>query len=104
MKKIRVKYCGGCNPRYDRKAVTEAIRLACPQAEVIERHEDGPVDFVTVICGCPAACASHEELQGRHGKVVISSHEERDMVLAAVKGLCGRPETAGGGCEGGRNV
>lgn len=86
--KIRVKYCGGCNPRYDRKAITEEIRNACPQAEVIERHVDDPVDFVTVICGCPATCASHEDLQGKHGKIVISSEEESGKIVEALKGLC----------------
>ncbi|CAK7005555.1 MAG: hypothetical protein DELT_00219 [Desulfovibrio sp.] len=87
-KKIRVKYCGGCNPRFDRKAVAAEIRAACPEAEVIESHVDGPVDLVTVICGCPATCASHDDLQGEHGKIVISSEEESEKVLEAVKDLC----------------
>jgi 4-hydroxybutyrate CoA-transferase len=86
--KIRVKYCGGCNPRYDRKAVTEEIRNACPQAEVIERHVDEPVDFVAVICGCSATCAAHEDLHGTRGKVVISSEDESGKIYEAVKVPC----------------
>lgn len=88
MMKIRVKYCGGCNPRFDRKAVAEALRAACREAEVIERHAEEPMDFVTVICGCPAACASHADLAGRRGKIVVSSKEESEKMLATVKGLC----------------
>lgn len=86
--KIRVKYCGGCNPRFDRKAITEDIRIVFPQAEVVERHAEAPVDLVTVICGCPASCASHEDLHGEYGKIVISSEEEKDKIVEAVKGLC----------------
>ena len=82
--KVRVKYCGGCNPRYDRRAVTERLRAAFPEDEFIEMGDDeGPFDHVIVICGCPAACASHENLHGAHGKTVVSSEEE----CAALEGI-----------------
>lgn len=74
--KIRVKYCGGCNPRYDRKAVTERLRTEFPEDEFIEMGDEGPYDRVVVICGCPSACASHEDLHGLYGKKVMSSDEE----------------------------
>lgn len=76
-KAIRIKYCGGCNPRYDRKAVTEKLRAAFPETEFVEIGDDGrEFDHVIVLCGCPAACASHEELCGTHGKTVVDSAEE----------------------------
>ena len=85
---IRVKYCGGCNPRYDRRAVTEKLRAAFPQAEFVEMGDDeGEFDHVIVLCGCPAACAAHEGLVGRHGKTVVDSagqSEELEDVLRAI--------------------
>ena len=75
--KIRVKYCGGCNPRYDRKAVTERLRAAFPEDTFVEGGDDeGPFDHVIVLCGCSAVCASHEDLHGTHGKTVTGSEEE----------------------------
>jgi hypothetical protein len=74
--KIRVKYCGGCNPRYDRKAVVERLKTAFPDTEFVEADGDGPFEHVAVLCGCSAECASHGDLQGKHGKTVASSEEE----------------------------
>ena len=72
-----MKYCGGCNPRYDRKAVVERLKTAFPDTEFVETgDDDGPFDHVIVLCGCSATCASHEDLQGKHGKTVTSSEEE----------------------------
>ena len=76
--KVRVKYCGGCNPRFDRRAVTKRLQSEFLQIEFVETGDgEGPFDYVAVICGCPAECASHEDLSGLHGKTVISSAEER---------------------------
>ena len=77
--KVRVKYCGGCNPRFDRKEVMERLKASFPKAEFVESGDDeGPFDRVVVLCGCSASCASHEDLCGMHGKVVVSSAEESE--------------------------
>lgn len=63
--RIGVKYCGGCNPRYDRVALVERIRR--------ERQEDtfeGAIpgvcyDQLLVVCGCSAQCADLTGLGGR---------------------------------------
>ncbi len=86
--KVRVKYCGGCNPRFDRKAVTERLKAGFPRTEFVEMgDDDGPFDHVVVICGCPAECTSHENVCGLHGKTVVSSleeSEELEKILQAV--------------------
>lgn len=74
--RVRIKYCGGCNPRYDRKAVVERLRAEFPEDEFIEMGDEGPFDRVIVICGCSATCASHEDLYGLRGKTVLSTDEE----------------------------
>ena len=85
--KVRVKYCGGCNPRYDRRAVAKSLAKTLPEAEFLETHMDGPVDFVAVLCGCPSACAAHEDLQGRCGKIVASSEEEAANLEKALEAM-----------------
>jgi hypothetical protein len=84
-KRIRIKYCGGCNPRYDRTALAARLRAAFPEADIAETSSDGPDYFVAVICGCPAACASHEDLHGLAGKVVIASGQEYEKLVAAIR-------------------
>lgn len=82
---VRIKYCGGCNPRYDRKAVAEKLRAAFPESRFVEMGDEGPFDRVIVLCGCSASCASHEDLQGKYGKIVTASAEECETLEIALK-------------------
>ena len=54
--KVALKFCGGCNPDYDRSAHWEAIRQAAGEAVAWRRLEDDDYQAVLLICGCPAAC------------------------------------------------
>jgi hypothetical protein len=65
-----VKFCGGCNPRYERGNALEEIR----------RHFKGRIDFryaeegvrydlLLVIGGCPSCCASHCQYEAEHDTV-----------------------------------
>lgn len=86
--KVRVKYCGGCNPRYERRAVTERLKAAFPQAGFVETGDDeGPFDHVAVICGCSAACAMHGDLHGTYGKTVVSSAGESEGLENALRSI-----------------
>ena len=59
---IGVKFCGGCNPRYDRGALLQKIRDARPDW-AIDIAEPGTVyKSLLVICGCTSACADISEL------------------------------------------
>ncbi|MDD2483774.1 MAG: hypothetical protein PHQ50_01920 [Eubacteriales bacterium] len=55
-----VKFCGGCNPRYERGEALEKIRSHFK--DKIEFHyaeENVPYDCLLVIGGCTNCCASH---------------------------------------------
>lgn len=53
--KYALKYCGGCNPRYDRiKAVKQLEEELGEQLSVVE--QEIYYDEVFVICGCTASC------------------------------------------------
>lgn len=89
---IRLKYCGGCNPRYDREQLARRLRLDFPQARLFGQGE-GLFDVVAVICGCAARCAGHEELQGRCGKAVLADSADYEKLRA----LCRECELRGEG-------
>ena len=78
---ITIRYCGGCNPRYDRVKLAEEVK-----AEI----EKLPLDknIVLAVCGCQVACA-YKSLKGedRENEVVIkiTSPADKDPVIQFLK-------------------
>lgn len=59
--KIGIKYCGGCNPGFDRvEAAAIIMNRYKDQAEFVIFDDPG-AEIILVIMGCTAACA---ELNG----------------------------------------
>ena len=79
MKSIAVKYCGGCNPHFDRVRLVESILGGLPGLESAS-YDGAPVDFALIVNGCSRSCASGFEMQNRHGKFVVSSFDEGEAV------------------------
>lgn len=54
--RIGIKYCGGCNPFYDRKACVEKLEESMPGIcfEPVKQGES--YDKVLLVCGCQRAC------------------------------------------------
>ncbi len=75
--KLYLKYCGGCNPLYDRSLMK--ARFAADFPHVTFTREAGEADCAAVICGCSRACAAVGE-DYRGGEVVYitspSDYEE----------------------------
>jgi 4-hydroxybutyrate CoA-transferase len=93
--RIGVKYCGGCNPRYDRRALVARLRRSFPEHDIREglnaRAEDFAPDLAAVLNGCARACADHGAFTGSRGKVVIDSAEGYDEIAAALSRLAASP-------------
>ena len=53
--KIGLKYCGGCNPDYDRVALVEKLKNTLSGSVVFVSMDDNP-GLVLVIQGCETAC------------------------------------------------
>jgi 4-hydroxybutyrate CoA-transferase len=81
---IAVKYCGGCNPRYDRVKLAQALREDLPEFEFSGADAPDP-DFVLVVYGCQARCVAHEHITGRLGKLFAASMEDRGPLAEALK-------------------
>ncbi|MBU0516717.1 MAG: hypothetical protein KJ621_18325 [Proteobacteria bacterium] len=58
--KVALKYCGGCDPAFERVEYFERIRAAAGEAIEWVRPEDPALRAVLLICGCPRACAAGE--------------------------------------------
>lgn len=84
MIKVAIKYCGGCNPRYDRRQFVDRLAGEFPDVAVVGANDEGEPDLVLVVNGCSAVCANHAHLNGKHGKIVVHSDEEYAKARAAV--------------------
>lgn len=60
--RIGIKYCGGCNPRYDRVAAVKELQQRYPEWK-IEPAGEGGQEYILVVCGCTAVCAGHAHLR-----------------------------------------
>lgn len=59
---IGVRYCGGCNPRYDRVAAVGRLARLLPGWELVPVQPGTAYPAVLVVCGCPARCAGTADL------------------------------------------
>lgn len=85
--RVGVKYCGGCNPRYDRTALLERLRRDFPALEIGIHKEGAQPDFALVLAGCPASCVEHGGFNGRLGKMVLESPADYEAVAALLRKL-----------------
>lgn len=74
---VGIKYCGGCNPKYDRAQKVQELQKHYPQLCFSYAVPAQTYDFLIVICGCHANCASHENLSVQSKKFILC--EEQDF-------------------------
>ena len=85
--RIGLKYCGGCNPNYDRVLLVEELA----------RHLEGKVQFVSPasegICGvlavqgCEKACADLKDFEGLDIRM-ITCRQDAERVIGELISLC----------------
>ncbi len=69
-----VKFCGGCDPTFDRVEYVERIKdTAGKRVSWIGLYQDRG-DVTLVVCGCPKACPV-DEMQDIASSVVITHNE-----------------------------
>ncbi len=56
-KKIGIKYCGGCNPGYERVEMIERIQFRFNDQFSFLRHDEPDIDLLILMSGCHRACA-----------------------------------------------
>lgn len=82
-----VKFCGGCNPHYDRGA---AYRQICSQLAGIASFslpQDGvQYDVLLILRGCTGCPYLYEEIAAKH-RIVCTSQEEADRAAADIAAL-----------------
>jgi len=74
LRRVKVVYCGGCNPHIDRSAVAAGLPLDDP---------DVRAGATVHLSGCPRACASDHQLTGPQDSAPDAAGEAEDSAGAA---------------------
>ena len=83
MRKVALKYCGGCNPWFDRVALAERVI-----GEIgLTPAGGGEADLTLVVNGCSRSCASGAETHSVRDTFVISAPEDYRRVFNDLKSL-----------------
>lgn len=85
--KIGIKYCGGCNPRYDRTDIVRRLRGDMPGAEIVSAVPGAELDYAVIVCGCTSACADADGIMGKHGRMLLTSGNAYEELLERLKQL-----------------
>ena len=77
---IGIKFCGGCNPRYNRIQCVEKIKAKFPEHSYVTQKDKKICDIWLIICGCSRSCADSEDLISLKKKFILKSFKDFDMV------------------------
>jgi len=62
--RVRIKYCGGCNPNYDRVALVEEMKVCLSGTVEWVGSDADSCDLVVAVQGCETACADLRAFDG----------------------------------------
>ncbi len=60
MLRIGVKYCGGCNPGYERVETMERVRVRFSDRFIFLRYDARDIDALILVGGCHRVCAGED--------------------------------------------
>ena len=79
---VGIKYCGGCNCRYNRTQAVNNFIKNHPHYTYIYDPETQYCDICLVICGCPTACPEVTALLTKQVKFITSPHQLNTLDLS----------------------
>lgn len=87
MLRFAVKYCGGCNPRYDRGAAYAEIRAALEGSISFSYPKEGEsYDGLLIIRGCTGCPYIYEEIDARE-RYILADGSEIPAMIASLRRL-----------------
>lgn len=77
---IGIKYCGGCNPVYNRARQVNLLKEQFPQHRFYDTSQGAERDLWLVVCGCLRACALADGLKARKRLIRLDSERSFQAV------------------------
>jgi hypothetical protein len=84
-RRVGVKYCGGCNPHYDRLALAEDLRARLGGEIAWASPEARDLDLVLAIEGCQTACADLSPFEGSEIRIITCREDAEGFILEMVR-------------------
>lgn len=79
--KIGIKYCGGCNPKYNRKEEVSKLIEAFKDEYIFENISlDSIYHSIIVVCGCENRCVNSEQLSS-----FIANCKDKVFLLSSIR-------------------
>ncbi len=77
-KRIALKYCGGCNPTFDRVGCVKKIQSAAGDRIEWATLDDGEWEKILLIHGCNTACLEKNFDFLKYGRVLSIRNDDYD--------------------------
>lgn len=71
--RLAIKFCGGCNPSYERGEVSRIVKESLPKVRWVSADEEA--DLLIIINGCNASCAQRLEIEEK-GRLCLSIRDD----------------------------
>ena len=85
MLRVGVKYCGGCNPEYDRVALVEQIKGRLEGKVSFVPPESEGVDIILTAQGCRTACVDLSGFRGIETWTVTGIEDGKKFVREIIE-------------------
>ncbi|MEG0774886.1 hypothetical protein [Clostridium sp.] len=91
-----IKYCGGCNPQYDRVEIATKIKSYTNNEHIVEIVKEGNVyDILIILCGCHCACANHKDIKVIYKKICVTCERDYENLLLIIDKIKFQPNLKG---------
>ena len=82
--KIGIKFCGGCNPFYERGAAVKKYMKEHPEHNFEFVREDEEYELIVIVCGCMCRCVTYDTLTSKYGFVIVSSEKDFELITEKI--------------------
>ena len=83
---IGVKFCGGCNPRYERGEFLERVKALFEQEASFElAKDDVEYDALLVLGGCSNCCPDYKHFKTRTEPILIWDENHLESVAETLE-------------------
>ena len=83
-----IKFCGGCNPRYDRPWAAGKLKSHFDGKIRFEYAVDGETyDLLVIIGGCSNCCASYEQYVTKGGVIKIWDEARVESAVSEIESI-----------------
>ncbi|WP_143436221.1 hypothetical protein [Intestinibacillus massiliensis] len=87
MLRAAIKFCGGCNPRYDRGARYADFQQRLAPSVTFELPREGVhYDFLLIITGCHACHYEYEEIEAER-RFYCTAYEDFEPIIREIEQL-----------------